>query len=244
MITCLYKTWYLRAGKVNFKNLTSMERVMDPLPPARRRDAKRTKAAILAAAIAEFSKNGAAGTRVDEIAASAGVNKSLIYQYFGSKQELYTEVLTTVFANAAQRSRVLAETCLADTTLRGMQEVVERFLTLHLRMLDEIPEYPRLLAWENLDGGKTLARPQVKKSFMQLQEYTAAALRTFEARGLLEAKIDSRLGLLSTMALTHYYSNYKALTHEMLKSDQYDDNTIRYLWIKHCASFLSAQAVR
>lgn len=217
---------------------------MNQPPAPRRRDAERTKAAILSAAITEFSRNGAAGTRVDEIAARAGVNKSLIYQYFGSKQELYTEVLATVFATAAQRTKVLAEACLSDTSLKGMQEVIEKFLTMHLKLLDELPEYPRLLAWENLDGGKTLARPQVKKSFLQLQEYTAAALRTFEVRGVLEAKIDARLGLLSTMALTHYYSNYRALTHEMLRSDHHDDNSIRQMWIKHCAAFLSAQAIR
>ena len=62
----------------------------------RKRDAVRTKGSILQAAIAEFALRGPAGTRVDEIAARAGVNKSLIYQYFGSKQELYAEALNAV----------------------------------------------------------------------------------------------------------------------------------------------------
>ena len=50
------------------------------------RDAEQTKQRLLEAAIAEFSAYGIAGARVDRIAAGAGVNKSLIYSYFGSKR--------------------------------------------------------------------------------------------------------------------------------------------------------------
>lgn len=216
----------------------------DTTSSSRRRDAERTKAAILAAAIAEFSANGAAGTRVDEVATRAGVNKSLIYQYFGSKQELYAEALISVFNTAADRARALAETCLADTTLHEMQAVVERFLTLHLRMLDELPEYPRLLAWENLDGGKTLSRQPVKRCFLRLQEGFAGAMRTFEQRGMTSSKVDARLGLLSVMALAHFYINYRALAIELMGPEARDEAAVRGLWITYCSDLLTAKAAR
>ncbi|HYP70733.1 MAG TPA: helix-turn-helix domain-containing protein, partial [Variovorax sp.] len=47
-----------------------------------RRDAAATQEALIAAAVDEFSRNGYAGARVDEIASAAGVNKQLVYHYF------------------------------------------------------------------------------------------------------------------------------------------------------------------
>ena len=55
-----------------------------------------TKQAILKAAEEEFSEKGIYGARVDEIAAKAKINKGMIYQYFGNKEELYKTVLQTV----------------------------------------------------------------------------------------------------------------------------------------------------
>ena len=55
----------------------------------RRRDPVATKAALLHAAVVEFAAKGLAGARIDEIAQRAGVNKQLVYHYFGSKEEIY-----------------------------------------------------------------------------------------------------------------------------------------------------------
>ena len=56
-----------------------------------------TKQAILKAAEEEFSEKGIYGARVDEIAAKAKINKGMIYQYFGNKEELYKTVLKNVY---------------------------------------------------------------------------------------------------------------------------------------------------
>src|SRR5205823_818083 len=56
-------------------------------------DAQRTREAILNAAEAVFAEHGFDGTSVDAIAAEAGYNKSLLFQYFGDKLGLYTQVL-------------------------------------------------------------------------------------------------------------------------------------------------------
>ena len=55
----------------------------------RQRDAERSRQALLAAALDEFSRRGFAGARVADIARRAGVNKQLINYYFGSKEGLY-----------------------------------------------------------------------------------------------------------------------------------------------------------
>lgn len=53
------------------------------------RDAELTKQKLLDAATAEFAAFGIAGARIDRIASAAGVNKQLIYAYFGNKDDLF-----------------------------------------------------------------------------------------------------------------------------------------------------------
>ena len=47
-----------------------------------------TKSRILLAAESEFSVKGFYGARIDEISKVAGVNKRMIYEHFGNKENL------------------------------------------------------------------------------------------------------------------------------------------------------------
>ncbi len=60
----------------------------------RRRDAAATRAAILASARRAFARAGYDGVGVREIAAGAGVTAMLVNRYFGSKEQLFAEVVT------------------------------------------------------------------------------------------------------------------------------------------------------
>lgn len=53
---------------------------------------------IITAAIEEFASRGIAGARMERIAASAGVNKQLVFHYFRSKAGLHQAVVETVTA--------------------------------------------------------------------------------------------------------------------------------------------------
>jgi AcrR family transcriptional regulator len=66
--------------------------------PPGERDPERTRAAILAAATEEFTAHGLNGARVDEIAKRSGVNKRMIYYYFGDKGGLYIAVLEEIYS--------------------------------------------------------------------------------------------------------------------------------------------------
>jgi len=59
----------------------------------RPRDSAATKALLLKAATTEFAEYGLAGGRIDRIAGRAGVNKRLIYVYFGDKDKLFDAVV-------------------------------------------------------------------------------------------------------------------------------------------------------
>jgi len=62
-------------------------------PPVRRRDAAATRAAILAAARAQFARAGYEGAYLRDIAAEAGADAALINRYFGGKEGLFAQVL-------------------------------------------------------------------------------------------------------------------------------------------------------
>ncbi len=66
------------------------------------RDSSATKARLLDAAFTEFAAYGIAGARVDRIAEAAGVNKRMIYVYFGNKEQLFEEVLQRALTAGAE----------------------------------------------------------------------------------------------------------------------------------------------
>ena len=57
------------------------------------RNPERSRERILAAAFKEFAAHGFAGARVDRIVRRAGINKRMLYHYFGDKEGLFREVL-------------------------------------------------------------------------------------------------------------------------------------------------------
>lgn len=59
----------------------------------RRRDAAATKSAILAAARTLFARDSYENVGIREIASLAGADAALVSRYFGSKEELFSEVL-------------------------------------------------------------------------------------------------------------------------------------------------------
>ncbi len=70
------------------------------------------RAAIMAAAERQFAKAGLAGSRTDEIAAEAGVNKALLYYYFKSKEHLYEAVIEDHFHEFNRQAIEVANTSL------------------------------------------------------------------------------------------------------------------------------------
>lgn len=54
---------------------------------------------LIEAATREFASRGFEGARVNVIARQAGLNKQLIYHYFGSKEALHREVMARAYAD-------------------------------------------------------------------------------------------------------------------------------------------------
>jgi AcrR family transcriptional regulator len=95
-----------------------------PEPEDRRRDAERTRRALLDAALVEFADKGRAGARVSEIAARAGVNKQLISYYFGGKDGLYDAIVERW--HKQEESWSTEDLTLADLAARYLEASVDQ----------------------------------------------------------------------------------------------------------------------
>src|ERR1700721_3041678 len=63
------------------------------MPRVRADDYDDKKSKILDAAAKLFSKQGYAGSRMDEIATACGVSKSMLYHYFKKKEDVLADIL-------------------------------------------------------------------------------------------------------------------------------------------------------
>jgi TetR/AcrR family transcriptional regulator len=127
------------------------------------RDPQRTRAKILRAATVVFAAKGPDATRVDEIAARAGVNKRMLYHYFGSKTNLYLSVLAETYDRLSQIS---AEVIEKAKDVRGL---LNGFFLEYSSFLQQNPEFIALMNWENSTRAKalkSLAPPNPAKPFL------------------------------------------------------------------------------
>lgn len=104
-------------------------------------DTHRTRRLLLEAATEEFSARGLAGGRVDRISEQAGINKQRIYRYFGSKTELFDEVV------AQEMVRVMALIPIDGSGRDAVLSYARRMIAQHQR--DRV--LARLLFWESLE---------------------------------------------------------------------------------------------
>src|ERR1700719_4578813 len=114
----------------------------------RRRDPVATRKKLLTAARHEFARSGLAGALVDEIAERAGVNKQLVYHYFGDKDALYLAVLEWVYEEIRAQERKL--------NLAGLppQQAIKKLIESSFDHLARHPDFIVLLNDENRNGAR------------------------------------------------------------------------------------------
>lgn len=117
-----------------------------------------TERRILEAAIAVFGKKGFDGARIDEIARVSGVNKGMIYYYFGSKEELYTGIIEMVFKKVAE---IIMDN-LSDMNPDTLQEGISSFIHTYIDFIYTNYDIVRVLVWELARGGEII-RGVIKK---------------------------------------------------------------------------------
>jgi TetR/AcrR family transcriptional regulator len=177
---------------------TGVERANPADPPRRATSVARD--ALLAAAVAEFARQGFAGARVDVIAQRAGVNKQLVYHYFQSKQGLYQVALETVYAEIRARERELSLDELEP--LDAMAQLVGfsfDYLTGH-------PEFIALLTDENRNRGRHLKdSPRLKQMHSPLMDLMRRTLRRGVKSGVFRRDYDAVNLYISVAGVSYFY---------------------------------------
>ncbi|MBV9087593.1 MAG: TetR family transcriptional regulator [Acidobacteria bacterium] len=160
-----------------------------------------SREAILEAALKEFAQEGLAGARTDAIAQAAGLNKALLYYYFGDKEKLYGAVLDRVFSGLSDA--VLA----AMESERDSAGKILAWAGAHFDYLANSPVAPRVVQRELMRAGRSgsphmrrLAERYMRPVFLKLMETLRAGMAAGQFR-----KIDPVDFILSTIAMIVFY---------------------------------------
>jgi TetR/AcrR family transcriptional repressor of mexJK operon len=137
---------------------TSTSGAPTPLPRTRRSSAKRD--AIAEAAAQRFLAGGYLGTTVEEIAAHAGVAKQTVYEHFGGKEQLFTEIMLNTIDEVGrpffERLAELEEADDVQVALGGLA-----------RELIAVAKEPRLLELRRLIIGEAARFPKLSGAFYE-----------------------------------------------------------------------------
>ncbi|MEU5420054.1 TetR family transcriptional regulator [Streptomyces sp. NPDC001407] len=153
-----------------------------PRAEERQRDAERSRALLLDAALEEFARHGLAGARVQDIAARAGVNKQLISYYFGGKDGLYREL---------QRGWAEQEAMFTEENT-PLEEVAVQYLERGLAD----PRPARLAVWRGLAGDDQHTPEEASAIGTDLER-----LRRARERGEISDDLDTGFLRLAVMGM-------------------------------------------
>jgi TetR/AcrR family transcriptional regulator len=177
---------------------------MSPLPARGEgrggRIRREQEAAILKAAERVFARAGFQGATMAEIALQAGLPKSNLHYYFGTKAEVYRAVLANILRLwLAETDRLTAA---ADP-----REALAHYVEAKMRLSAERPDASRVFANEVLHGA-----PQIggflKSELRTLVTDKAEVIEGWIAAGKM-APVDPTHLFLSLWALTQTYADFE-----------------------------------
>lgn len=189
----------------------------------RAHDAEGARRAILDAAEEVFAEHGFDGARVDAIAAVAGYNKSLIFQYFGDKLNLYAEVLRRADRQGTEiQARVFA-VLLEDPTIttdaykfRGLLEIG---MNLAFEYVEKNPRILRIITWEQAEGWQSWRKIAGQMNTEDIAQFKALCSKA-ESAGLLRPGVDPLLLLIMAEQMYMSYLTSYPLYEMVLPADQ------------------------
>jgi AcrR family transcriptional regulator len=172
----------------------------------RTRNAEGARDAILDAAEQVFAQHGFDGARIDAIAAAAGYNKSLIFQYFDDKLGLYGEVIR----RADDQTRSMQDEALsalhgeAALDPRQLRELLSGYVGWYFDYLVEHPRIARIYVWEMAEGWQTFAKIMSQRDFDDIDQFTPV-LERLQASGLLRSDLEGILQLSTALFAATVY---------------------------------------
>jgi TetR/AcrR family transcriptional regulator len=192
---------------------------------AKTRDPEATQTAILDAAEEIFLKKGFGAAAMSEIAAAAGVTKSLLHHHFESKQNLWNEVKQRRFRRYAEIQMAMIKEAPED---QGAQVLRDSF-EFYFRYLQSNPELVKIMAWVFLEQE---ANEEVcLKMDDELMEAGAERVKRGQERGVLRDDVDPRLLLFTFLGICQHWfqDRHHILEHigDAMPSEVLDEKYLR-----------------
>ncbi len=180
------------------------------------------RAALLAAATAEFARNGFAGARVGRLCKEAGTTVRMVYHYFGSKSGLYIAVLEEAMAEL--RAAELKLDVDGTTPLLGLLRLFD-FIHDHF---DANPQLISLLSTENLGQARYLKQSTTIPAMSSpVPKLIDGLVRRGVADGSIRQSVDPLRLYVMMVALSYFHlSNVHTL------SAIFDQDLTREAWRK------------
>lgn len=152
---------------------------------ARKNNPEKTRESILQAAISEFVQQGLSGARVDAIAERTATSKRMIYYYFGSKEQLYVEVLVKLYGDIrGTESRLDLESL---PPVLAIRRLVEFTFDHH----DHNVDFVRIVSIENIHYGEYVRQsPAIRQMSNVVLETLGKTIRRGEREGVFRPGID------------------------------------------------------
>jgi TetR/AcrR family transcriptional regulator len=162
---------------------------------------RRNEEAILAAAERVFARHGYRGASVQEIAEQAGLPKSNVLYYMGSKRKLYVRLLERMMA----RWNAMLDDISAED---DPAEVLSAFIRSKMLMSRRHPEGSRLFASEIL-GGAPFLQEYLSGELRDWVQSRAAVFREWAERGLMDP-VDPVWLIFLIWSSTQHYADFEA----------------------------------
>jgi AcrR family transcriptional regulator len=181
--------------------INTIAKIAENRPAApRKRDADRTRAAILRSATREFGAHGFSGARTERIAAQAKCNIRLLYHHFGSKQALYLAVIEAAYADLRTKEAALRFD-LADPL-----GCVEQLLRFTFTYFERHPHFEGLLRAENMMQGRFVRQSRtVPEAADRLKATLSTIIAAGEAQGVFRPGIDPVQLYVTITALSRFH---------------------------------------
>ena len=152
------------------------------------------------AARQEFSEHGLSGARVDDIVDRAGVNKQLLYYYFGDKEALYEQVLEQAYADIRIGEENLNLDALAP------REALEKFITYNFEFIQKNRYFVSLLNDENLHLARHIeGSDRIYERHNQLKKIIGDLLERGYAQGVFALRTDPVDLYVTISSLSYFY---------------------------------------
>ncbi|HHV94882.1 MAG TPA: TetR/AcrR family transcriptional regulator [Clostridiaceae bacterium] len=173
----------------------------------RERNSQKSREDILRAAEIKFAEKGIYGTRVDDIAKEANINKRMLYEYFGNKEDLYRAVLVEVYSRLSKEEMTLLSEDI------DCIEAVKKIIKLYFDFLKSNPTYVNLILWENLNKGKYIEDIDFSNIKDPAFALFSEVINRGKKEGIFRKEVDNEQAILSLLTYSFsYFSNRYTLS--------------------------------